>query len=166
MTYAWLATHWMGKKEGDGQNVPVWKTMTAGFIAASVGPLTNCPMDVAKTRLMAQIVLPGMVPKYKGLWGTMNTVYKEEGAMGEHSTVSCWCFPGFVPGISAFVFHARCSTMILTRCVHVHPCAALWKGLTPRLARVAPGQAIMWSVVSQVVSFFEQRQLAEMAHKF
>ena len=37
--------------------------------------------------------------------------------------------------------------------------AALWKGLGPRLARVAPGQAITWSVVSQVMTFFERKHL-------
>lgn len=33
--------------------------------------------------------------------------------------------------------------------------AALWKGLTPRLMRLAPGQAITWTVVMRVTSMFE-----------
>lgn len=35
--------------------------------------------------------------------------------------------------------------------------AACYKGLSMRLARVAPGQAIMWSVVLRIQSHFEQR---------
>lgn len=35
--------------------------------------------------------------------------------------------------------------------------AACYKGLSMRLARVAPGQAIMWTVVMRIQSLFEQR---------
>jgi len=35
----------------------------------------------------------------------------------------------------------------------------LYRGLILRLARVASGQAIMWSVVLRIESFFEQRAL-------
>lgn len=40
---------------------------------------------------------------------------------------------------------------------------ALWKGLLPRLTRMAPGQAITWTVVMRVTSLFEsnQRTLSE-----
>jgi len=34
---------------------------------------------------------------------------------------------------------------------------ALWKGLVPRLLRLAPGQAIMWTVVTRVTTYFEKR---------
>ncbi|KAL6048988.1 Mitochondrial succinate-fumarate transporter [Balamuthia mandrillaris] len=36
---------------------------------------------------------------------------------------------------------------------------ALWKGLTPRLLRLAPGQAIMWTVVTRITTYFEQMQM-------
>lgn len=35
---------------------------------------------------------------------------------------------------------------------------ALWKGLTPRLMRTPPGQAIVWAVTDQVCGYFEKRQ--------
>jgi solute carrier family 25 (mitochondrial citrate transporter), member 1 len=37
--------------------------------------------------------------------------------------------------------------------------AALWKGIIPRLARIAPGQAItcQWVVVSRIETWFEAR---------
>lgn len=113
LTFSLLSTHWIGKRENDGLNIPMWKSAVAGFIAASVGPCCNCPMDVVKTRLMAQIVLPGMTPKYKGFISTLKLIAHEEGV------------------------------------------AALWKGLGPRLARVAPGQAVTWTVVTQVMYFME-----------
>ncbi|KAF1791355.1 Mitochondrial carrier domain [Phytophthora cactorum] len=36
---------------------------------------------------------------------------------------------------------------------------ALWKGVLPRLTRMAPGQAITWSVVMRVTSIFENQEL-------
>mmetsp|Transcript_5780 Transcript_5780/g.11873 ORF Transcript_5780/g.11873 Transcript_5780/m.11873 type:complete len:357 (+) Transcript_5780:238-1308(+) len=40
---------------------------------------------------------------------------------------------------------------------------ALWKGIIPRLSRLAPGQAITWTVVMRVSTYFEnlQKELAE-----
>lgn len=43
---------------------------------------------------------------------------------------------------------------------------ALWKGLIPRLARLAPGQAITWTVVSRVQYFFEKRAQEEQEQAF
>lgn len=34
---------------------------------------------------------------------------------------------------------------------------ALWRGLLPRLMRIPPGQAIMWTVADQVTGFYERR---------
>ncbi|RMZ52788.1 hypothetical protein APUTEX25_000907 [Auxenochlorella protothecoides] len=38
---------------------------------------------------------------------------------------------------------------------------ALWKGLTPRLARTPPGQAIVWAVSDQITGYFEKQRLAQ-----
>lgn len=35
---------------------------------------------------------------------------------------------------------------------------ALWKGLTPRLMRTPPGQAIVWAVTDQVCGYFEKQR--------
>jgi solute carrier family 25 citrate transporter 1 len=34
---------------------------------------------------------------------------------------------------------------------------ALWKGLVPRLMRIPPGQAIMWTVADQVTGLYERK---------
>ncbi|GAB4821622.1 hypothetical protein N2152v2_008668 [Parachlorella kessleri] len=38
---------------------------------------------------------------------------------------------------------------------------ALWKGLTPRLARTPPGQAIVWAVSDQITGYVEKKRRAQ-----
>lgn len=113
MAFAWLNSNVWKKEEGDGKKLEVWKTLVNGLVAGSLGPCLNCPMDVLKTRLMAQETIVGQVPKYTGFFQAFRVIAAEEG-MG-----------------------------------------ALWKGLIPRLTRLAPGQAITWTVVMQVTAAFE-----------
>lgn len=89
-------------------NLAPWQAAITGLIAATVGPMFNCPADVIKTRLMNQtnsMVEPGM--RYKGFADAFKRIAREEG----------------VP--------------------------ALYKGIVPRLARLAPGQAITWMAVEK-----------------
>lgn len=60
-------------------NIPVLNSMGIGLLAGSLGPLCNNPIDVAKTRLMAQISVKGEAPKYTGMFNCISTVAKEEG---------------------------------------------------------------------------------------
>lgn len=113
MAFAWLNHNVWHKEEGDGKQLEVWKTLVNGLVAGSIGPCMNCPMDVIKTRLMAQETVKGQEPKYKGFVHAFRLIAKEEGS------------------------------------------GALWKGLVPRLTRLAPGQAITWTVVMRVTSLFE-----------
>ncbi|KAF0692519.1 Aste57867_16413 [Aphanomyces stellatus] len=115
MAFAWLNSNVWKKEDGDGKTLEVWKTFVNGLVAGSLGPCLNCPMDVIKTRLMAQETVKGQALKYTGFVQAFNLIAKEEGH------------------------------------------AALWKGLLPRLTRMAPGQAITWTVVMRVTSFFENQ---------
>jgi solute carrier family 25 (mitochondrial citrate transporter), member 1 len=117
MAFAFLQRHVFQRVEGDGQNQALWKPFATGLIASTIGPLLNCPLDVIKTRLMAQDTKPGEKAKYQGWVNTMMIIAREEGV------------------------------------------AALWKGLIPRLARLAPGQAITWTVVTTVQTWFERRAI-------
>ncbi|KAG6615077.1 Mitochondrial Carrier (MC) Family [Phytophthora cinnamomi] len=117
MAFAWLNHHVWDKQDGDGKTLPTYATFINGLIAGSLGPMFNTPMDVLKTRLMAQETVPGQELKYKGFFDAMKVISKEEGV------------------------------------------GALWKGLLPRLTRMAPGQAITWSVVMRVTSIFENQEL-------
>ncbi|EQC32123.1 hypothetical protein SDRG_10319 [Saprolegnia diclina VS20] len=113
MAFAWLNSNVWKKEDGDGKQLEVWKTLINGLVAGSLGPCLNSPMDVIKTRLMAQETIKGVEPKYRGFVHAFGVIAREEGN------------------------------------------AALWKGLVPRLTRMAPGQAITWTVVMRVTSFFE-----------
>lgn len=119
MAFAWLNHNVWAKEEGDGKQLEAWKTIVNGLVAGSIGPCLNCPMDVIKTRLMAQETVRGQEPKYRGFIHAFRLIAKEEGS------------------------------------------AALWKGLIPRLTRLAPGQAITWTVVMRVTSMFEQEELLQ-----
>jgi solute carrier family 25 citrate transporter 1 len=63
----------------DGDTLPAWKSGLTGMIGAIPGPCINCPMDVVKTRLMAQETAAGAVGKYKGMVDAMMVISKEEG---------------------------------------------------------------------------------------
>lgn len=115
MAFAWLNSHVWQKEDGDGKTLPSYATFANGLIAGSLGPMFNTPMDVLKTRLMAQETIKGQELKYKGFFHAMRVIAHEEGV------------------------------------------GALWKGLLPRLTRMAPGQAITWTVVMRVTSIFENR---------
>lgn len=119
MSMAILNKQLWGKEQGDGKQLAVWKTLLNGILAGAVGPCMNCPVDVIKTRMMAQEHTPGTEVKYKNWWQAAKLIAAEEG----------------VP--------------------------ALWKGLIPRLTRLAPGQGITWTVVMRVTTFFEQRSVEE-----
>lgn len=121
MAMAWLNSNLWKKEEGDGKLLPSYATFINGLIAGSIGPCFNTPMDVLKTRLMAQENKQGQKPKYTGMTHAIRVISKEEGI------------------------------------------AALWKGLIPRLTRMAPGQAITWTVVMRVTSLFEERQVARLS---
>lgn len=63
----------------DGQGLPAWKSGLTGMIGAIPGPCINCPMDVVKTRLMAQESVQGVAPKYTGMVQAMRVIAQEEG---------------------------------------------------------------------------------------
>lgn len=91
-----------------------WQTLVLGGLSGGMGPLANNPLDVVKTRMQKQVVIPGKVPKYNGLLSSCVVIAKEEGT------------------------------------------AALWKGITPRLMRIMPGQAITFMTYEAVTEQIER----------
>jgi solute carrier family 25 (mitochondrial citrate transporter), member 1 len=94
---------WQGTSE-----LASWQSLLIGGFSGGMGPLVNNPLDVIKTRLQKQVVVPGRTPKYTGLLSGMAVVAREEGIF------------------------------------------ALWKGITPRLLRIVPGQAITFMTYEAV----------------
>ena len=91
-----------------------WQTLVLGGLSGGMGPLVNNPLDVVKTRMQKQVVIPGKAPKYNGLLSSCVVIAKEEGT------------------------------------------AALWKGITPRLMRIMPGQAITFMTYEAVMEQIER----------
>jgi len=67
-----------GKKQGDGKTLEVWKTLLNGLLAGAVGPCFNAPVDVIKTRMMAQTYVPGEPIKYKN-WFQAGKTHRARG---------------------------------------------------------------------------------------
>ncbi|OQS01049.1 Mitochondrial Carrier (MC) Family [Thraustotheca clavata] len=63
----------------EGESLSPWKSMLTGMLGAIPGPCINCPMDVVKTRLMAQDNAKGTKPKYTGMVDAMRVISREEG---------------------------------------------------------------------------------------
>ncbi|ETV89098.1 hypothetical protein H257_00475 [Aphanomyces astaci] len=63
----------------DGETLSPWKSMLTGMLGAIPGPCINCPMDVVKTRMMAQENGKGVAGKYTGLIQATTLIAREEG---------------------------------------------------------------------------------------
>mgnify|MGYP006101853847 CR=1 FL=1 len=85
-----------------------WQHLLIGGVSGGMGPTVNNPLDVVKTRLQKQVVVPGEQAKYRGVVQSCVVIAKEEGVM------------------------------------------SLWKGLSPRLMRIMPGQAITFMTFEAV----------------
>eukprot|EP01062_Namystynia_karyoxenos_P079364 TRINITY_DN8350_c2_g1_i1.p1 TRINITY_DN8350_c2_g1~~TRINITY_DN8350_c2_g1_i1.p1 ORF type:complete len:339 (+),score=108.45 TRINITY_DN8350_c2_g1_i1:99-1019(+) len=103
---------------GLDRDAPISKhqSLGLGIIAGALGPLTNNPFDVAKTRLQGQKEV-GSARKYTGLVQCIGMIYREE---------------GFVP---------------------------LMRGCVMRMARVAPGMGITFTVVETAMENFNDQQI-------
>ena len=66
------------KVDGDGVQLAPLQSMASGFSAACIGPVATGPMDVVKTRLMAQGGEAGG-KKYRGFLHALATIPREEG---------------------------------------------------------------------------------------
>eukprot|EP00756_Hemistasia_phaeocysticola_P029261 Hpha_TRINITY_DN16221_c0_g1::TRINITY_DN16221_c0_g1_i1::g.12536::m.12536/K15100/SLC25A1, CTP; solute carrier family 25 (mitochondrial citrate transporter), member 1 len=92
------------------------QSLSLGIIAGALGPLTNNPFDVAKTRLQGQLEV-GDKRKYTNMVQCIGRIYKEE---------------GFSP---------------------------LMRGCVMRMARVAPGMGITFTVVETATERYTDQQI-------
>eukprot|EP00568_Trieres_chinensis_P006472 CAMPEP_0183315828 /NCGR_PEP_ID=MMETSP0160_2-20130417/52977_1 /TAXON_ID=2839 ORGANISM="Odontella Sinensis, Strain Grunow 1884" /NCGR_SAMPLE_ID=MMETSP0160_2 /ASSEMBLY_ACC=CAM_ASM_000250 /LENGTH=238 /DNA_ID=CAMNT_0025481495 /DNA_START=14 /DNA_END=727 /DNA_ORIENTATION=- len=98
------------KEKGQKEELEHWQSLLLGGISGGFGPMVNNPLDVVKTRMQKQVIVPGRKPKYRGLFQSCKVISKEEGF------------------------------------------GALWKGITPRLLRIMPGQAITFMTYEAISS--------------
>eukprot|EP00567_Pseudictyota_dubia_P005542 CAMPEP_0197440730 /NCGR_PEP_ID=MMETSP1175-20131217/7156_1 /TAXON_ID=1003142 /ORGANISM="Triceratium dubium, Strain CCMP147" /LENGTH=438 /DNA_ID=CAMNT_0042970887 /DNA_START=363 /DNA_END=1679 /DNA_ORIENTATION=+ len=98
------------RERGEPAELRHWQSLILGGVSGGFGPMVNNPLDVVKTRMQKQVILPGKEPKYTGLLQSCGIIAREEGY------------------------------------------GALWKGITPRLLRIMPGQAITFMTYEAVSS--------------
>lgn len=76
--------------------MPIWKTFGCSAVATCWAEFCTLPIDTAKVRLQIQgAPAPGETLKYRGMFGTLSTIAKEEGI------AACWA--GLTPGL-----HRQC----------------------------------------------------------
>lgn len=92
--------------------LPGWQTSLIGLTSGALGPFSNAPLDVIKTRMQRERRIPGE--------------------------------SGFKQG----------SRLLKELVTHEGP-RALWRGITPRVMRVAPGQAVTFTVYERVRTAME-----------
>lgn len=97
-----------------GGDLPGWQTSLVGLTSGALGPFSNAPLDVVKTRVQREGRRQGESGIAQGLRITRDLI-KHEGSL------------------------------------------SLWRGITPRVMRVAPGQAVTFTVYERVRSILEHR---------
>lgn len=107
-------------KEWSGEDLKSWQHLLMGGISGGFGPMVNNPLDVVKTRIQRQVIVPGQEPKYNGMVQSVVKIGREEG------------------------YHA------------------LWKGLTPRLMRIVPGQAITFMIYEAVSGWMNKKDMFQL----
>jgi solute carrier family 25 citrate transporter 1 len=105
--------------------------MTIGLISGAMGPFTNAPVDTIKTR---RVILLGNI-------FSLLTFYH----LGLQKTT-------FEPGQTALQRVAKITSDTWKN----EGFASFYKGITPRVLRVAPGQAIVFAVYERVSRIMEK----------
>lgn len=78
-TYQWIKTFWMERQ--NKTELEPYESMLFGGLSGGLGPLVNNPLDVVKTRLQKQRIVPGELPKYRGIAQAIPVIAREEGVL-------------------------------------------------------------------------------------
>jgi len=138
--------HLWGRREGDGKQIAVWKSMLTGFVAGCIGPTLNNPLDVAKTRLMAQKG-PASPRRQIITYGARSTpaypMHQLSRAISSSTSVAS--------GEPRYTGMVDCIRKVAAK----EGLPALWSGIAPRLLRTGLGQAISWTIVTRAMAHAE-----------
>uniref|UniRef100_A0A453IB11 Uncharacterized protein n=1 Tax=Aegilops tauschii subsp. strangulata TaxID=200361 RepID=A0A453IB11_AEGTS len=151
--------------------------LASGFGAGVLEALVIVtPFEVVKIRLQQQKGLSTDLLKYKGPIHCAKTIVREEGIFGlwsgasptvmRNGTAGPICTGPFDVVKTRLMAQGRTGDIKYKgmfhaiRTIHAEEgLRALWKGLLPRLMRIPPGQAIMWTVADQVMGLYERTYL-------
>ncbi|KAI5063324.1 hypothetical protein GOP47_0021871 [Adiantum capillus-veneris] len=157
--------------------------LVAGFGAGiSEALLIVTPCEVIKIRLQQQRGLTPSLIKYKGPINCALTIVHEEGVLGLWAGVTPTLIRNGINQAVMFTAKSTFDTFLwgnheddsnhvrengcvkykgmfhALRSIYVSEgLPALWKGLLPRLLKIPPGQAIMWTISDQVVRFYQSK---------
>ncbi len=118
----------------DVQDLPSYQHMIIGLISGAAGPMSNAPIDTIKTREWTRLLSPSYL----------------------HPLT-----PLISPGLQKSSFPSGTSAMrrilnIAEDMWKTEGVKSFYKGLTPRILRVAPGQAIVFAVYERVSTAIER----------
>lgn len=117
--------------------LPSWQHLIAGGLSGAMGPMANAPIDTIKTRIQR-----GAAAAQSGISG------------GSAAAVAAQ--KSLESGESGWKRFSRVATTIYKE----EGWRAFYKGLTPRLLRVAPGQAITFMVYERIQRWINSFQLS------
>ncbi|KZO93358.1 mitochondrial carrier [Calocera viscosa TUFC12733] len=120
----------VGRLQPERSELPTWQHMCIGLISGACGPLSNAPIDTIKTRLQRGD------PSITGP-GAGDAV----GQAVKRSTTSGW----------------RKGVEIAAEMFRKEGFPAFYKGITPRIMRVAPGQAVTFAVYERMKKWLESQ---------
>ena len=124
----------------DGTNLPSWQTTVIGLVSGAMGPLSNAPIDTIKTRLQKTPAQVG-----DSAWNRIARIAKD---MFKYVTQLARTTPK--------KSQLEWSTNNFHRQEGFH---AFYKGITPRVMRVAPGQAVTFTVYEYLKEHLERSNL-------
>lgn len=110
-------------------DLPSYETMMIGLVSGAMGPLSNAPIDTIKTRLQKTPAEPGQTA-----WGRITAISK---------------YGSTRLGFSTFLTSYRDMWK-------QEGSRAFYKGITPRIMRVAPGQAVTFTVYEYLKGVLER----------
>lgn len=67
------------KNPGESETAYFFRNIAMAATACCIAEVATLPLDSVKVRLQIQKIIPGEEPRYKGLFGTIATVTREEG---------------------------------------------------------------------------------------
>ena len=117
-------------------SLPSWQTTLIGLLSGVMGPLSNQPIDTIKTKLQSISSSMG-----SGSWTRVRSTTVE---MLRLVIISCWYLGALhLPSTPSVVYGLTGSNVLATRRDGL---GGFYRGILPRIMRVAPGQAITFTV--------------------
>ncbi len=140
------------EKQPELTDLPSWQHMLIGLISGAMGPFSNAPIDTIKTRAYLLPFLRHLSRTDRVAPRSLSTSLSTSLAHLPHSLSSTGLQKAeALPGQTAFQRIAAIATDMWRQ----EGVRSFYKGITPRVLRVAPGQAVVFAVYERVRRIME-----------